>query len=560
MAVLVTKSTPGRRKALLALAAAKRRNKTRIAQGLKPIVDGKKVSVASLSKHNGPGPHESGSPQTVHDPHEEGGGGQPSFVAQYNEEVGFDWQYDTARRRSIQNTWFEAARAEDKTQSFLLDMGYDQFGNDLHYSVSFEHIRDLYSWLSSQPLTPFGKHGGPGPHRNGSPQSVHGGDQPYWLDDVRLLRSRIQSQPEIAPEVKNWSFDRIKTLAEEMAQVEGSDDPEIGEEIHALTTLYYEADNIVETGTAIPELGDVDRTVDLAAAEAEWHERYSVPNPISGEYRDEFTVPPTPLGMDPNNPLAHMTSQMSIADGIYGHYEPPIAASELAYQDIIFHPRGPVMIDDIVFGGNIGPDQPPLDMGMMRVYGHRSDGEQVILDLAPDNQAPPYIANHILEGVGLAKHGGPGPHANGSPQSIHGNWSRGTSSRQLHNVTTSQGGSTTRLSSGEVPTTGWAVAQKRYSTEIKADQNPDANDIKRYIQSRWGALSQEGNYLGTWFDSETGSLWLDVTQVIPDGNDAYEWAKEQGEIAIFNLETFEEVTIDYFAVPAVSQGDLSQVG
>jgi len=44
------KSTPGRRKALLALAAAKKRNKLRIADGKKPVVEGKKVSPSTLKK------------------------------------------------------------------------------------------------------------------------------------------------------------------------------------------------------------------------------------------------------------------------------------------------------------------------------------------------------------------------------------------------------------------------------------------------------------------------------------------------------------------------------
>jgi hypothetical protein len=46
----MTKSTPGRRKALKALAAAKKRNKTRMSQGKKPIVEGKPVSPSSLRK------------------------------------------------------------------------------------------------------------------------------------------------------------------------------------------------------------------------------------------------------------------------------------------------------------------------------------------------------------------------------------------------------------------------------------------------------------------------------------------------------------------------------
>ena len=47
------KSTPGRRKALKALARAKKRNKARVAAGKNPIVEGKEVSRSSLSKQSG---------------------------------------------------------------------------------------------------------------------------------------------------------------------------------------------------------------------------------------------------------------------------------------------------------------------------------------------------------------------------------------------------------------------------------------------------------------------------------------------------------------------------
>lgn len=46
-------STPGRRKALKALAARKRANKARIKAGKKPIIAGKKVSLSTFRKKTG---------------------------------------------------------------------------------------------------------------------------------------------------------------------------------------------------------------------------------------------------------------------------------------------------------------------------------------------------------------------------------------------------------------------------------------------------------------------------------------------------------------------------
>lgn len=45
--------SPGRRKALKALGAARRRNLKRVAQGKKPIVKGKKVALSTFAKKTG---------------------------------------------------------------------------------------------------------------------------------------------------------------------------------------------------------------------------------------------------------------------------------------------------------------------------------------------------------------------------------------------------------------------------------------------------------------------------------------------------------------------------
>ena len=45
--------TPGRRKALKALARARRANLRRVAKGEKPVIDGKRVSKSTYAKHGG---------------------------------------------------------------------------------------------------------------------------------------------------------------------------------------------------------------------------------------------------------------------------------------------------------------------------------------------------------------------------------------------------------------------------------------------------------------------------------------------------------------------------
>ena len=48
-------STPGRRRALRALGRRKRANVSRVARGLKPILGGKKVTLATFNRKTGAG-------------------------------------------------------------------------------------------------------------------------------------------------------------------------------------------------------------------------------------------------------------------------------------------------------------------------------------------------------------------------------------------------------------------------------------------------------------------------------------------------------------------------
>jgi hypothetical protein len=48
-------STPGRRKALKALSGRKRANRNRVAQGKKPIIGGKQVSLKTFNRKTGAG-------------------------------------------------------------------------------------------------------------------------------------------------------------------------------------------------------------------------------------------------------------------------------------------------------------------------------------------------------------------------------------------------------------------------------------------------------------------------------------------------------------------------
>lgn len=141
-------STPGRRRALLALAAARRRNKARMARGLKPIVDGKQVSPSSLKKFD--------TIDLTDFTRLTDGTVMKRLVV---DELIY-WIPINKAEKDPDNVE-EPADPEDEQAQVDEDNLYDRDG--------ISH-RTGGRWLHKNVK----KHFGPGPHPSGTPQSVHG--------------------------------------------------------------------------------------------------------------------------------------------------------------------------------------------------------------------------------------------------------------------------------------------------------------------------------------------------------------------------------------------------
>lgn len=87
--------------------------------------------------------------------------------------------------------------------------------------------------------------------------------------------------------------------------------------------------------------------------------------------------------------------------------------------------------------------------------------------------------------------------------------------------------------SGNWPTSGYCVADA-------ATQNSfgPAGTLRaaRYAQDH-------GLYLGGWYDTKSGQYYLDATHVIQDLETALALAREHGQLAIFDLNTCEEIRL-----------------
>lgn len=125
-------------------------------------------------------------------------------------------------------------------------------------------------------------------------------------------------------------------------------------------------------------------------------------------------------------------------------------------------------------------------------------------------------------------------------QNEHGRWSRGVSANQISERTEEQGGSTQRLATGVQPDRGFAVGISEFSSG--AIPNPTIRDFQDYMRVNAAELAKPGRHLGTWYDTDTGDVWLDVVEVF-DGDDyvsAFDQAvnfafHDNSELAIFDL-------------------------
>lgn len=65
--------------------------------------------------------------------------------------------------------------------------------------------------------------------------------------------------------------------------------------------------------------------------------------------------------------------------------------------------------------------------------------------------------------------------------------------------------------------------------------------VRSFRKNNRDLLSQPGHALGTWYDTSTGDLWLDVVRVVETADEAATLARRHNQIAYFDLDTGQEV-------------------
>ena len=103
------------------------------------------------------------------------------------------------------------------------------------------------------------------------------------------------------------------------------------------------------------------------------------------------------------------------------------------------------------------------------------------------------------------------------------------------------GGLTIKPFTGDKPQTGYMVALQGYELQVPVSEfftGIVADYLGEHAQK---LMSTPSLCLGTWVNE--GTVYLDLSENIPNREKALELGRERGQLAIFNLANMEEVTI-----------------
>lgn len=106
---------------------------------------------------------------------------------------------------------------------------------------------------------------------------------------------------------------------------------------------------------------------------------------------------------------------------------------------------------------------------------------------------------------------------------------------------TQETGGTTIGLSGKQPTTGFALSPFKNGETTIPENQFSPQSISEFISNNLASLSMPDYYLGAW--KHEGLVYLDVTQVLADREAAIEAAINAEQLAIFDLDNFEEIPV-----------------
>lgn len=105
------------------------------------------------------------------------------------------------------------------------------------------------------------------------------------------------------------------------------------------------------------------------------------------------------------------------------------------------------------------------------------------------------------------------------------------------------GGFTYSVIGRDRPTTGYALSPYPDRSQAVPTRNLTAETIRRYRDANQDLLSRPNHYLGAWRerDGETDRVWLDVSILVQDRDEAARIGREHNQIAMWDLGAGEEI-------------------
>lgn len=109
------------------------------------------------------------------------------------------------------------------------------------------------------------------------------------------------------------------------------------------------------------------------------------------------------------------------------------------------------------------------------------------------------------------------------------------------------GGISIHTKSGKEPKSGYMVAvygersRKLSKTETRDPKKREAA-IKDFMEKNKDILADKDNYLGTWYDTSTKEVYLDISRNIKDRGKAEKFAREHNEKAIWDVANKTEIS------------------
>lgn len=125
----------------------------------------------------------------------------------------------------------------------------------------------------------------------------------------------------------------------------------------------------------------------------------------------------------------------------------------------------------------------------------------------------------------------------------------------VERIRSPDGGFTYQPLSEHEPSVGYALSIHPERSFAKDADELEFEDVLDYVVKNEDLLSQKGSYLGAWHDPESGKVFLDISRVTDDEDEARDLALVHDQIAYFDLGKGMSVTVN----PEATSGGVTNV-